>query len=333
MVRYLNGDTTTRQGKQRAENGHSRSYHVKYIEIGNEEVIGADDIAQYEHYTERFLLLYRAIHQADPSVRLINAAWWRPDSPNMERVFKALDGKAAYWDLHVWADAPDAGKEIDSMLSRMRSMFLKWDPFTDMKCAILEENGDLHDLQRALGHASVLNAVRRHADFVLTSCAANALQPLGQNDNGWDQGQIFFTPSEVWGMPPFYAQQMAAENHEPLLVEAHVEGPLDVTATRSADGHTLIVHVVNASEQTIPAHILISGIREKPSQAEVYTLSGPLNAINTAEQPARISTHKKQISVGKDRVQYHFDPHSYTILRMKIETLRGSNPVAIPSVP
>ena len=37
------------------------------------------------------------------------------------------------------------------------------------------------------------NAVRRMGDFVLTSCAANALQPYRQNDNGWDQGQVFFT--------------------------------------------------------------------------------------------------------------------------------------------
>lgn len=318
MVRYLNSDTTTKAGKQRAENGHPTAYHVKYIEIGNEEVIHADDIAQYEHYIHRFLSLYQAIHRADSSIKLINAAWWRPDSPSMERVFRALDGKAAYWDLHVWADAADAGKVVDSTLSHMHSMFLKWNPMTTMKCAILEENGNLHNQQRALGHASVLNAVRRHGDFVLTSCAANALQPLGQNDNGWDQGQIFFTPDRVWGMPPFYAQQMAAENHEPLVVQDQVTGPLDVTATRSTDGHTLVIHVVNPSAEKHTADIIVRGIKQVAPLVEAFRLSGPLDAVNTASEPTRISTHKKSISIGNSHLQYQFEPHSYTILRMAI---------------
>lgn len=66
-----------------------------------------------------------------------------------------------------------------------------------MKCTILEENGNLHNMQRALGHATILNTTRRMGDFLLTSCAANTLQPYLQNDNGWDQGQVFFTPDRV----------------------------------------------------------------------------------------------------------------------------------------
>lgn len=318
MVRYLNDDAGTKQGKRRADNGHPEPYHVKYIEIGNEEVIQADDRGQYDHYIKRFLLLHQAIRRADPSVQLINAAWWRPESSNMERIFHALDGKAAYWDLHVWADDPASGKKVDSLLGQMQSLFLRWNPQTNMKCAIFEENGNMHNLQRALGHASVLNAVRRHADFVLTSCAANALQPMGQNDNGWDQGQIFFTPSQVWGMPPFYAQQMAVEHHQPVLVSDHVEGPLDVTATRSTDGKTLVIHVVNPGGQRLPADIFLKGITGMASQAAVYTLSGPLDAVNTAKTPEQVITHKKRAPVDKDRMQFDFEPYSYTIIELEI---------------
>ncbi len=39
MVEYLNGPETSRWGKVRAQNGHPAPYHVKYIEIGNEEAI------------------------------------------------------------------------------------------------------------------------------------------------------------------------------------------------------------------------------------------------------------------------------------------------------
>jgi hypothetical protein len=113
----------------------------------------------------------------------------------------------------------------------MKAKFLKWNPKTSMRCAIFEENGNLHNVQRAIVHATVQNVVRRHGDFILTTCAANALQPYLQNDNGWDQGQIFFTSGQVWGMPTFYAQQMSSAHHHPLRLWSETVGELDMTAT------------------------------------------------------------------------------------------------------
>ena len=39
LVEYLNGPATSVWGAKRAANGHPRPYHVRYIEIGNEEAI------------------------------------------------------------------------------------------------------------------------------------------------------------------------------------------------------------------------------------------------------------------------------------------------------
>jgi len=318
MVEYLKGDLSTYWGKIRAQNGHPEPYKVKYIEIGNEEILFDGDVTeQYDHYIERFNALYEAMHAKDTSIKFINSAWWRPDSPNSARVFKALNGKAAYWDLHTDADNARAGTTVDQNLSRMRELFLKWDPNTTMKCAIFEENGGLHNMQRALGHATTLNAVRRHGDFVLTSCAANALQPLGQNDNGWDQGQIFFTPSQVWGMPPFYAQKMAAASHLPLRVGSETTGDLDVTATRSENGDILTLHVVNPSAGDIQGTTNIAGFSGGRKTAEVYTLAGELKAVNTPQAPEQVRTSKTTASIDPASASWHFPAHSYTIITIK----------------
>lgn len=77
----------------------------------------------YRHYIDRFNLLYDAIKSKDKSVEVINSAWWRPESPNMEMVFRALNGKSPYWDYHPWADDPDAGVNVDKELEKMRSSF------------------------------------------------------------------------------------------------------------------------------------------------------------------------------------------------------------------
>ena len=45
MIEYLNGPVTSEWGRRRAENGHPEPYGVKYIGIGNEEVLFNGDRA------------------------------------------------------------------------------------------------------------------------------------------------------------------------------------------------------------------------------------------------------------------------------------------------
>lgn len=316
MIEYMNGDASTPWGAKRAKNGHPKPYNVKYIEIGNEEVIFNGDSKQaYEEYVTRFKLLYQAMKQKDSSLKFIHAAWWRPGSPNMEYVFKELNGKADYWDLHVGGDDPRAGLDTDKQLAEMQRMFKQWDPETKMKIAVFEENGSRHGIQRALGHATNLNAIRRHSEFVLTSSPANALQPYLQNDNDWDQGQIFFTGDQVWGMPPFYSQKMQAEQHLPLLIKSTVEGDLDVTATRSEDGKTLILHVVNTGlDVRTELDLDFEGRKEDVS---VSTLKGALTSRNTPANPEQHKTVYSKAKLTGKAPLYDFPANSYTILKFE----------------
>lgn len=316
MIEYLNGDVSSKMGRLRAVNGHPAPYHVRYIEIGNEEVIfNGDNTDDYKHYIDRFNLLYDAMHAKDTSVKFIHAAWWRPESPNMEMVFKALNGKADYWDLHVGGDDPDAGIETSKQLDGMRRLFNRIDPDTKMKVAVFEENGSKHGIQRALGHATNMNAIRRAGDFVLTSSPANALEPYLQNDNDWNQGQIFFTNNKVWGMPPFYSQQMQSLNHLPSRVEDITEGGLDVTATRGEK--VLVLHVVNTSDTTKVTAIQLNDFAERKAAVKVYTLSGPLNGVNPVDKPELYKTVKTVVNLKGKEMKYSFPARSCVILRFE----------------
>ena len=158
---------------------------MRYIEIGNEECIGSSARSAYEHYVERYLVLYDAIHEAYPELQFINAAWWRPNNTElMQYVFQSLDGKCDFWDYHPWTETPQQAVEIEAVISQMHDLFLSWNPQTTMRCAIFEENGNTHDMARALAHAVMLNVVRRTGGFVPMDSPANALQPYKQNDNG-----------------------------------------------------------------------------------------------------------------------------------------------------
>ena len=64
-------------------------------------------------------------------------------------------------------------------------------------------------MKRALSNALATNEAERIGDLLPIACAANCLQPDGQNDNGWDQGLLFLEPvSKVWLQPPGYLFQM-----------------------------------------------------------------------------------------------------------------------------
>ncbi len=321
MIEYLNGPATSVWGRKRAENGHPEPYHVKYIGIGNEEVLFHGDRAdEYDHYIERFNLLHDAMKAKDPSISLVCTAWWRPDSPSIEKVFRAMDGKADYWDYHPWADQLTSGSDVMAELRQMQQMFLGWNPATTLKCAIFEENGNSHNIQRVLGHVTLQNAVRRMGDFVLTSCAANALQPYGQNDNGWDQGQVFFTPTQVWGMPPYYAQQMAAANHQPLLVASRTQSPadaLDVTATRSEDNRRLVLHIANTSGGTVNTRLQVDGLGTI-ADVRAVSLSGALDDVNTPDEPERITPRERPLKPAAKQTIV-IAPYSYTIVVLSAE--------------
>jgi alpha-L-arabinofuranosidase len=313
LVEYLNGPPTSHWGGERAKNGHPAPYGVKYIEIGNEEKTA-------EHYLERFKLLYDAMHARDPSVQFIIAAWWEPDNPMSKRIVQELNGKAALWDVHIGGDDLGEGRKVDALFTRMEKLVREWAPNTPLKACVLEENGGRHDLQRALGHAAILNATQRHGDFVLIDCPANCLQPWQQNDNDWDQGQVFFTSSRAWWMPPYFAQQMASANHLPLRVAIETHSPgdaLDVLATRSDDGSTLVLKVVNISDKPHRAAVEIAGLGEIASQAEGTALTGQLANSNPPDDPQTIRpTHSLVNDVGQ-RFDYDFPAYSYTILKLR----------------
>ena len=288
-------------------------YGLKYIEIGDEENLFSAARHDYEHYVERYLVLYEAIHAVYPELLFINAAWWRPDeAETMKYVFQSLDGKCDLWDYHPWTETPQQAKDIEAEIAKMWQFFHEWNPQTSMRCAILEENGNTHDMARALAHAVMLNVVRRSAGFVPLDSPANALQPYKQNDNGWDQGQIFFSPSQVWMQPPFYAQQMAAKNHQPLLVESSCSSNtnLDYTATRNEAGDTIVLHIVNYGSTTRGLTLNLAGFGEVEN-IRTDTLSGTESGENTPERPTRFVPIESSVMPGARLI---LKSYSYTVV-------------------
>ena len=64
FIEYANGPADSPWGKRRSSDGHPAPYRLKYVEIGNEENVGA-------HYFDRFKAIAGAVWKKDPGVTLV----------------------------------------------------------------------------------------------------------------------------------------------------------------------------------------------------------------------------------------------------------------------
>jgi hypothetical protein len=186
------------------------------------------------------------------------------------------------------------------------------------KVLVFELNANNHSQRRALANALALNAIQRDGRLPIT-CSANCLQPDGQNDNGWDQGLLFLNPSQTWLQPPGFVTQMISRNYEPLVVKSEsLARDLDVSATKSKDGKTLVIQVVNVGEDAATVPLKISGFVPAKPVARVLTLAGPLAAQNTAAATGAIkptaTVWKHGLENGETTVT--FPAHSFTVIQL-----------------
>ena len=267
------------------------------VQIGNEECAGFTPaggkpvMEDIRRYCENLRRLVPAMRKANPKLVFAGAVMWQMKHMDlMEETFRLTDGYVEYWDIHVGAGDVKCGDRTRHMLKTFREMITRINPKTTMKAAIFEENAYIHDMKRALAHARNLEAVREQGPFILTSCPANALQAYMQNDNGWDQGQIFYTPDKVWLQPCGWAQQMASANHRDILVAGATDCPdVTVSATRSRDGASVVLHLVNSSAEAKPLALDFGKAAGLRLVRATSLAADKLEAHNPPDDPDRVS--------------------------------------------
>jgi hypothetical protein len=331
FIEYVNGPADSPWGRKRAADGHPAPYGLKHLELGNEEAIN-------DEYVRKFTAIARAIWAKDPAMILVvgdfayNKVIDNPDrfeggaaATSLAGHRKILElaranGREVWFDIHVWTDHPPEPAGLKPERSYLDQLG-KLAPGARFKVVIFEYNSGNHRMKRALSNALAAVEVESIGDLLPVACAANCLQPDGQNDNGWDQGLLFLDPSKVWLQPPGHFAKMANRLYQPWLVRTECRDPsetLRVNAKRSDDGKTLVLMVVNPGDAPRPARVGVAGFAPTRRSAEVETLSGPLESANTAAEPDRVaprrSTWDHQLPAGP--ASYTFPARSITMIRL-----------------
>ena len=332
FMEYANGPGRSAWGSRRAADGHPRPYGLKFIELGNEEAVN-------EHYWERFKPLAEAIWAKDPGVILVVGDFaydkviddpynfgGAPSIKSLAAHKKILDlaqahGREVWFDVHIGTEQPPAPNGVPGVRSFIEQLG-RLSPGARYKVVVFEFNAGNHALKRALANACAINQLQRLGDRLAIACSANCLQPYQQNDNGWNQGLLFLSPSQVWPQPPYYVTQMVSRNYLPLCVKTYATSPgnaLDATATLSENGKALTLQVVNTSKVPLPTRIALAGFVPRQATAHATVLTGDWEAINTPEQPdhVRPSETDWRHEFRNGAVTRTFPPCSFTVLHFR----------------
>jgi hypothetical protein len=333
FIEYAKGPAESAWGRRRADDGRPWPYRLRYLELGNEERVD-------EKYAEKFEALAKAIWAKDKSIipvvgdflydkqiqdpfHFAGAASGITTLAAHQRILqfvKANDGEV-WFDVHVGTEQP---VPTNTSLGGMFSFADALDKIADgarHKVVVFELNAGNHAQKRALANAQAILAVERDGRIPIVT-SANGLQPDGQNDNDWNQGLLFLNPSQVWLQPPGYVTQMLSHEYLPQLVGCDVagaEGGLDAAATRSKDGKTVVLQVVNAMNKEVVARIRLAGFVPRKTAAQATELCGAFEAVNTAAEPDKIVPKRSQWQHGiKDgQTTRAFPAYSFTVLRFE----------------
>lgn len=207
-IEYANGPVSSKWGALRARNHHPAPFHLKYMEIGNEN--GGPP------YQERYALFYDAIKAKYPDMHLIADEWGgRPSSRPVEIVDEHYYSTPEFF-IHN-------AEKYDSYDRAGHKVYVG-------EYAVTQGCGQ-GNLRAAVGEAAFMTGLERNSDVVLMASYA----PLFANVNykKWNPDLIDFDSSRVYGLPSYYVQKMFSENRGDVILPADVRSQEVVATAKS----------------------------------------------------------------------------------------------------
>ena len=207
-IEYANGPVSSKWGGLRARNHHPAPFHLRYMEIGNEN--GGPP------YQERYALFYDAIRAKYPEMHLIANEWGgRPSNRPVEIVDEHYYSTPEFFMQNV--------ERYDSYDRAGRKVYVG-------EYAVTQGCGQ-GNLRAAVGEAAFMTGLERNSDVVLMASYA----PLFANVNykKWNPDLIDFDSSRVYGLPSYYVQKMFSENRGEVILPVEVTSPEVLAAAKS----------------------------------------------------------------------------------------------------
>jgi alpha-N-arabinofuranosidase len=327
-IEYVTGGVETKWGARRAKDGHPNPFPLECVEVGNED--GFDKSGSYE---ARFAQFYDAIKAKYPRLKVISTTggkdWLGTKFPITHR-------KPDLWDEHYYSEAWDMmgmASNYDSYDRKGPKVFVgEWashDTVAPWQAG--PNSGPTPNMKCALGDAAFMTGLERNSDVVEMACYAPLLVNVNPGGRQWSLNLIGYDALSCFGSPSYYAQKMFAQNLGDRTVPftltnlpAQTQGDkslpgLFASATRDTRLGTVYLKLVNPLPSAQTISIDLRGYSPKPD-GTLTVLSGDLKAMNSIDEPMKISPETSEIHGLGTSFRQTIPPYSVAVLRLQKST-------------
>lgn len=305
LIEYANGDAKkTVWGKKRAQAGHPRPFNLKYIGIGNEDLI--TDI-----FEERFTMIFNAVKEKYPEVTVIGTVGPFYEGSDYEE---------------GWKFASKIGiPMVDEHYYNTPGWFINNQDFYDRydrnkaKVYLGEYAAHLpgrpNNIETALAEALYLTSVERNADVVTMTSYAPLLAKEGHTQ--WTPDLIYFNNTEVKPTVGYYAQQMYGQNVGSEYIASSVtldntqdavEKRIGVSVVRDGKTGDMIVKLVNLLPVAVNAQVELPSLEGMDTTAVKTVLAG-----KPTDKQTRPVSGTMEVS---EKFGYELPAYSFTVIRI-----------------
>ena len=334
-LEYCNGDASTKWGAVRAKNGHAEPYGVKYWEIDNEVMPSSTPSEKYVKIVNDLVPRMKAI---DPSIKIIACGSFMGDRAKWDGdVIKGTAKNIDFLSTHRYDDPNgfavnpwDNKRFFDSR----REMIANSDN-PNIKIFNSEWNAQSTDWRTGLHAGGYLNCNEMASD--VTAIASPALFLRHKSANAWDNAFVNFDSKGWYPAPNYVVMKLWSDSFAPNLIELTSSAPelngdnpiVNAVATKSEDGKTVYVKIVNNSEKDVEFNLSFDAsvnLADAAVSASIVTptlngsekASDKLRKRNTFENPNAIAPRDLAISVVDGKAV--FKAESYSAVVVKIES-------------
>ncbi|QSB28793.1 alpha-L-arabinofuranosidase C-terminal domain-containing protein [Flavobacterium sp. CLA17] len=300
LIEYANGPVTSVWGKKRAEAGHAKPFNLKYVGIGNEDLIS-------DVFEERYRMIVKAVQEKYPEITIIGT---------VGPFFEGTDYNEG------WAIANDLKLPIvDEHYYQSPGWFINNQDFYDSydrsksKVYLGEYASRGNKFYNALAEALYLTAIERNGDVVTMASYAPLL--AREKHTQWNPDLIYFTGNEVKPTVNYFVQKLYGQNPGDIYLQRKIK----LSDTNNEVHKRIGVSVVqdNASGDLIVKLVNMLPVAVIPS-IDLSNLTTTENAGYTTFSGSPESTTARPISqtiTVKAAFSKELPAYSFTVIRMK----------------
>jgi alpha-L-arabinofuranosidase len=300
LIEYANGSTASVWGKKRAEAGHPKPFNLKYIGIGNEDLIS-------DVFEERYRMIIKAVQQKYPEIIVIGTVGPFNEGTDYNEGWAIADDlKLPIVDEHYY--------QSPGWFINNQDFYDSYDR-TKSKVYLGEYASRENKFYNALSEAIYLTAVERNGDVV--SMASYAPLLAREKHVQWNPDLIYFTGNEVKPTVNYFVQQLYGQNPGDIYLQNTVKLSDDdnevnkrfgVSVVQDNASGDLIIKLVNILPVAVTPSIDLKDLSTTVNVS--YTvLSG--NPTNTTARPAI-----QKVTI-KEAFSKELPPYSFTVIRIK----------------